>query len=123
MSAQRIAVEWFFDVVKTCWTFLDSNKKMQLLEMPAGKLFAVGFLLTNIRACFRGKEVSNYLGVNPPSIDNYFQHCNTFLSHPFRKHFEKQCKHFVFSINGLMVKVRLGTLQLHLLASLSMLEF
>ena len=70
MSSVRVSVEWLFgEIVK----FVDFKRAMSIRLSPIGKMYIVCALLQNAYACLYGNIVSDYFGVQPPSLEAYFQ--------------------------------------------------
>ena len=75
MSSVRVSVEWLFDfgeIVKY-FKFVDFKRAMSIRLSPIGKIYIVCALLQNAYACLYGNIVSDYFGVQPPSLEAYFQ--------------------------------------------------
>lgn len=73
MSQVRVSVEWVFGDVVNYFKFLDFKKGLKIQLSAVGKMYIVCALLHNARACFYGNTTSEYFGLNPLAIDEYFQ--------------------------------------------------
>lgn len=71
MSLSRITVEWAFGKVISLFAFGDFKKNQKLFLQPVAKQYLVSVLLTNIHTCIYGSVVSNYFGIEPPSLETY----------------------------------------------------
>ena len=72
MSKVRESVEWAFANVLNLWKFVSYRYALQLLALPVEQVFGTAVLLTNMHTCLYGNEISEYYGLNPPNIRNYF---------------------------------------------------
>ena len=73
MSSVRVSVEWIFGEILQYFAFLSFRKNLKIGLSAVGKMYVVCGLLHNARACFYVNNTSNYFGVPPPSIEEYFQ--------------------------------------------------
>ena len=73
MSALRISVEWLFGDVINSFKFLDYKKNLKIGLSSVGKLYVVCALLRNAITCLYGNNNSEYFGMEPPSLEQYFQ--------------------------------------------------
>ena len=73
MSALRISVEWLFGDVINSFKFLDNRKNLKIGLSSVGKLYVVCALLRNAITCLYGNNTSEYFGMEPPSLEQYFQ--------------------------------------------------
>ena len=71
MSAVRMAVEWSFADVLQHWAFNDYRKNLKLDLQPIGMMYIVSVLLTNMKTCLRGNQISSYFNLTPPTIETY----------------------------------------------------
>jgi len=73
MSKLRISVEWLFGELKNYFKFIDYKNQLKIGLSPVGKYFLVCGLLHNARACLYSNLVSDYFGIDPPNLRDYFQ--------------------------------------------------
>ncbi|CAH3017456.1 unnamed protein product [Porites evermanni] len=73
MSALRISVEWLFGDVINSFKFLDYKKNLKIGLSSVGKMYVVCALLRNAITCLYGNNTSDYFGIEPPSLEQYFQ--------------------------------------------------
>ena len=73
MSALRISVEWLFGDVINSFKFLDYEKNLKIGLSSVGKMYVVCALLRNAITCLYGNNTSGYFGIEPPSLEQYFQ--------------------------------------------------
>ena len=73
MSALRISVEWLFGGVINSFKFLDHKKNLKIGQCSVGKMYVVCALLRNAITCLYGNNTSDYFGIEPPSLEQYFQ--------------------------------------------------
>ena len=72
MSNVWVAVEWLFKEITTYFSFLDFQKDLKIGLSPVGKMYTVCALMTNARTCLYKSQTSDYFGVNPPILEDYF---------------------------------------------------
>jgi len=72
MSKVRISVEWIFGDIINYFKFLDFKKGLKLRQSPVGKMYIVCALMHNARACLYGNSTSNYFGLQPIELHEYF---------------------------------------------------
>ena len=73
MSSVRVSVEWLFGEIVKYFKFVDFKTAMSIRLSPIGKIYIVCALLQNAYACLYGNIVSDYFGVQPPTLEAYFQ--------------------------------------------------
>ena len=73
MSSVRITVEWLFGNIVNFFKFVDFKKSQKVCLSACGKIYAVCGLLTNAHTCLYGNNTSNLFGVEPPTLEEYFQ--------------------------------------------------
>ena len=73
MSALRISVEWLFGDVINSFKFLDYKKNLEIRDQLVKCTLSVCALLRNAIACLYGNTTSDYFGVEPPTLEQYFQ--------------------------------------------------
>ncbi|KAG2888216.1 hypothetical protein PC118_g20320 [Phytophthora cactorum] len=72
MSSVRESVEWKFGGLKTQFAFVDYKKSLKIRLSPVGKYVLVSMFLLNCHCCYYGgNQISEYFGVDPPSLDEY----------------------------------------------------
>ena len=72
MSSVRESVEWIFGDVICTFKFLDFKKNLKIGLSSVGKHYIVSSLLRNAITCLYGNSTSKYFGVDPPSVEEYF---------------------------------------------------
>lgn len=72
MSQVRVSVEWIFGDIVTFFKFLDFKKNLKVQLSAVGKMYIVCTLLQNARSCLYGSITSEYFGINPPQLGDYF---------------------------------------------------
>ena len=72
MSNVRVSVEWFFKEILTYFAFVDFKKNLKIGLSAIGKMYVVCALLTNTRTCLYKSQTSNFFGVEPPMLEEYF---------------------------------------------------
>ena len=73
MSSVRITVEWLFSDITNSFKFLDFKKNLKIGLSSVGKMYIVSALLRNAITCLYGNETSDYFGIAPPTLEEYFQ--------------------------------------------------
>lgn len=73
LSAVRITVEWSFGLVVGLFPFVDFRKNLKLMLSPIGKYYTVSTILTNAHTTLYGCQTSTYFGMEPPTLEQYFQ--------------------------------------------------
>ena len=72
MSNVRVAVKWLFEKITTYFSFLDFQKDLKIGLSPVVKMYIVCALMTNARTCLCKSQTSDYFGVIPPMLADYF---------------------------------------------------
>lgn len=72
MSALRISVEWLFEDVINSFKFLDYKKNLKIGLSSVGKMYVVCALLRNAITYLYGNTTSDYFGIEPPTLEQYF---------------------------------------------------
>ena len=72
MSKVRIEFEWLFGDIKNFFKFIDLKKQLKIGLSAVGKYYLVCGILHNSRACLYGNMSSEYFGLEPPTIQEYF---------------------------------------------------
>ena len=73
MSSVRIADEWLFGDITNSFKFLDFKKNFKIGLSSVGKMYIVSALLRNAITCLYGNETNVYFGIEPPTLEEYFQ--------------------------------------------------
>jgi len=73
MSSVRTSVEWVFGGIVNYFPFLDFKKNLKVRLSAEGKMYMVCALLTNARTCLYPSVTSSYFGLDPPTLEMYFQ--------------------------------------------------
>ena len=73
MRSVRVSVEWLFGEIVKYFKFVDFNRAMSIRLSQIGKIYIVCALLQNAYACLHGNIVTDYFGVQPPSLEAYFK--------------------------------------------------
>ena len=72
MSEVRVSVEWLFGDIANYFKFLDFKKNLKIELSSVGKLYVVSGLLRNALTCLYGNQTSQFFGLEPPHIQDYF---------------------------------------------------
>ena len=72
MSEVRVSVEWIFGDIVNSFKFLDFEKNLKIRLSAVGKMYIACALMQNARSCLYGSTTSEYFGVQPPQLDQYF---------------------------------------------------
>jgi hypothetical protein len=68
----RVAVEWFFGLVKYLLALLNMKFSLKVLLTHVGDLFRLAVYFTNLRTCIdEGTVIARHFLVAPPSLDEY----------------------------------------------------
>ena len=70
---ESIAVEWLFGDITNSFKFLDYKKNLKIGLSSVSKIYVVSTLLRNAITCLYGNETSDCLGIEPPTLEQYFQ--------------------------------------------------
>ena len=60
------------DVINS-FKFLDYKKNLKVGLSSVSKMYVVSALLCNAITCLYGNNTSDYFGIEPPSLEQYFQ--------------------------------------------------
>ena len=71
MSNVRESVEWGFGAIARTFAFLDFKKNLKLYLQPIGQYYPVAVILMNCYTCMYGNQVSQYFGIEPPTLQEY----------------------------------------------------
>ena len=72
MSRVRTSVEWLFGDVINYFKFLDFRKNLKIQLSSVGKIYVVCALLRNALTCLYGNQTSDFFGIEPPTLQEYF---------------------------------------------------
>lgn len=72
MSRVRVSVEWIFGDIVNYYKFIDFKKNLKIHLSAVGKMYVVCVLLHNARCCLYGSMTSEYFGIKPPNVYDYF---------------------------------------------------
>lgn len=72
MSEVRVSVEWLFGDIANYFKFLDFKKNLKIELSSVGKLYMVSAILRNALTCLYGNQTSQFFGLDPPHIHDYF---------------------------------------------------
>ena len=73
MSEVRVSVEWLFGNITNYYKFIDFKKQLKVGLSSVGKFYLVCALLENARTCLYGNIASEFFGLSPPTLEEYFQ--------------------------------------------------
>ena len=73
MSSVRVTVEWLFGDIINDFKFLDFKKNLKIGMSSVGKMYLVCALLNNAITCLYGNSTSEFFGLSPPSLEDYFR--------------------------------------------------
>ncbi|XP_077498715.1 uncharacterized protein LOC144109799 [Amblyomma americanum] len=71
MSKVRQAVEWGFGKMAGLLAFLDFRKNQKLHRQNLPRMYRVSAILANCHTCVYRSQVSQYFGLEPPSLETY----------------------------------------------------
>ena len=76
MSNVRMSVEWLFKEILTYFAYVNFKKNLKIglsaIVYAVCSMYVVCALLTNARACLYKSHISNFFGVKPPMLEEYF---------------------------------------------------
>ena len=72
MSQVRVSVEWIFGDIIKYFKFINFKKDLKIGMSPVGKMYIVSALLRNALTCLYGSTTSEYFGLQPPAVAEYF---------------------------------------------------
>lgn len=72
MSSVRVSVEWLFGDVVRSFKFLDFKNNLKIGLSAVGKMYVVCAVIRNALTCLYGNQTSDYFGIDPPTIQEYF---------------------------------------------------
>ena len=72
MSRVRVSVEWIFgDIVKS-FKSMDFKSNLKIGLSSVGKMYIVCALIRNAITCLYGNQTSEFFGLEPPTLNEYF---------------------------------------------------
>jgi hypothetical protein len=71
MAAVRIEVEHGFALILQHWAYSAYSSQQKTLLQPVATIYLMSVLLTNIRTCLRGNQISTKFSLQPPSLQSY----------------------------------------------------
>jgi len=71
LSSARIAIEWFFGIASNKFRWLKLTRSAHPRHYTM-RIFRVAIFLANIHDIFYPNQISQYFGVEPPTLDDYF---------------------------------------------------
>ena len=71
MSTVRSSVEWIFGDVNY-FKFLDFKKNLKIGLSAVGRMYVTCALMQNAKSILYGSVTSEYFGVSPPTLEEYF---------------------------------------------------
>ena len=72
MSLVSVSVEWVFKEIVTYFKVIDFTKDLTIGVSPVGKTYAVYALFQNASTCSYGSNTAKYFGIEPPTLEFYF---------------------------------------------------
>ena len=72
MSTVRSSVEWIFGDIVNYFKFLDFKKNLKIGLNAVGKIYVTCALMQNARSILYGSATSEYFGLNPPTLEEFF---------------------------------------------------
>ena len=72
MSSVCASIEWIFGEIVKYFKFVDFKRNLCLGLSPIGKFYIVCALLQSAMACLYGNITSEWFGLSPPSLEEYF---------------------------------------------------
>jgi hypothetical protein len=72
MRRVHISVEWLFGDVINYFKFMDFKKKLKIGLSCIGNMYIVCAILHNALTCLYGNQTSEYFGLSPPTLQEYF---------------------------------------------------
>ncbi len=71
MSTYREPVEWGFKLTSSLFAFVNYKHNLKVYLQPVAQYYTVATLLTNCHTCFNGNQISQFYGMDPPSLQDY----------------------------------------------------
>ena len=72
MNRLRTSVEHGFAKLNSIFAFVDYSKNLKVFLQPVSKYYLVAALLTNAHTALYGNQISEFFGVKPPTLQEYF---------------------------------------------------
>lgn len=72
MSKYCITVEWAIGSVRVLFPRLNNKQQQKFLLTPVASDYLVAVILQNALSCLKGNTTSQYFGLDPPSLQVYF---------------------------------------------------
>ena len=72
MSAVHASIEWLFGDIINYIKFLDFKKNWKIGLSQVGKMYIVYAILTNSLTCLYSNTTAAYFGIDPPTLNDYF---------------------------------------------------
>ena len=73
MSRVRVSVEWVFGDIVNYFAFVDFKKNLKIGLSSIGKMYLVCGIIRNAHTCLYHSVATKYFGMEPPSLQDYFQ--------------------------------------------------
>jgi len=71
MNAQRTSIEWAFGEITRYFNALNYRRQQQLLKSPVEYHYRTMAIMTNIRTCIYGNQISSHFRSVPPTLSEY----------------------------------------------------
>eukprot|EP00963_Diacronema_lutheri_P012013 scaffold1557_cov426-Pavlova_lutheri.AAC.1 len=71
MSSFRQTVEWMFGKIEQLWPLVGDKTRRPIMLRQTGKEDVIAALLTNFHTCLCGGVTTDYLGIAPPTLQEY----------------------------------------------------
>ena len=72
ISRVRTSVEWPFGDIINYFKFVDFKKTQKISLSAVGTLYIVCEILRNAMTCLYGNYTSEFFGIDPPTLQDYF---------------------------------------------------
>ena len=73
LQSIRVSVEWVFGEIVEYFAFVDFKKNQKIGLQEVGTMYITCALLQNAMTCLYGSSTSTFMGLHPPSLEEYFQ--------------------------------------------------
>lgn len=73
MSSVRVTIGWLFGNIINDFKFLHFKKNLKIGMSSVGKMYLVCALLHNAITCLHGNNTSEFFGLIPASLQDYFR--------------------------------------------------
>ena len=67
-----MSVEWVFGEIAEYFVFVDFKKNQKIALSEVGTMYKMCALLRNARTCLYCSSTSTYVGIGPPTLEEYF---------------------------------------------------